>query len=179
MLRINSPFVTQAITQKKIHSSVIVDIVFNKTKKKNQLKNYSFDVSTINDNKTHRGECEEWEMRKGPQTGGPKKSNISLCVCVYLCYLHDELGVFLLCGMVRFQQLSCCINLCRNIGFAAGEHRPCGMLFCRLRTTMQACVPTSYNNTHCDSLHIAAGISSYGASFEEEEEKKKALDFKT
>lgn len=48
MLRINSPFVTHIITQKKMHSSVIADIVFNK---KNQLlwkKNNVFNVSTIN-----------------------------------------------------------------------------------------------------------------------------------
>lgn len=50
-MRINSPFVTHTITQKKMHSSVTVDVVLNKMgggEKSIIVKHYSFDVSATN-----------------------------------------------------------------------------------------------------------------------------------
>jgi len=105
-----------------------------------------------------------------------------------LCYLHDEFGVFLPRGlsMLRFQLPLFFIpkwnwadsknmrgennfNFTRwkrqrlQAGFAAGEHGPSGMLFCRLWTTMQRCVPVLQQHTLW--ISTAAGSLSCDALF--------------
>lgn len=137
MLRISSPFGSHIVTQKTRHS-VIVAIVFNKIKH-NQFINLQIYAEVVG------------QSSRDIQVDTKQK-----CVC--LCYLYDELGVFLLSGLCIHPH---CIYLNRNeqveekmgkkhfnftVGsrerqaeFAAGKRGPCGILSCRLWPTMQEC----------------------------------------